>query len=329
MKNNLIVLLGLVSVILLSGCIGGGESTIRGYPGAIITDFSPIASSIRAGSPVNLYITVQNQGYEDATDANVVLFNCGPINTGDSTGIPGTSASGDYTCNKNISSKPFTLAKPDPSLNIVGEVKEAEISLPTTASMFPEGRTSQTFTARLTYDYKATASRDIFFTTFANWKEKGGAVTSGPLNEFSTPATISLSINAPSDLIILTAPDTQQEFTVGLSIRNTGGGFVKDKALKEIKLCYDKDFVVPIKDTGTGMYGNFDKIESGIESDCLVIINKENLMLIGLTNQYKDLSARFMNKKDAIQVQDITGFDAEIAYTYMIDRSTSISVLNG
>ena len=326
MYGKLTIILALAAVVIVAGCAQKNTGDVHaGYPGATITDFSPIAPSIKAGTPINFYLTAQNFGYADAKNANVVLFNCGAVNKGKSSGISG---SGDYTCNKNLFEKDFDLAKPDSSLGIPGDSREADITLDTGKTSFPQGRTTQTFSARLTYDYSTTGTRDVFFTTFNNWKEQGGSVSIPLLNYHTDPAPLSLSINVPDAPIILNTPE--QEFTVGLSIRNTGGGFAQNKELNEIKLCYDKTFVAPVKESNN-KYGDFD-IDDG---KCLKINSGDNLRLIGLDNQYKDVDARFKTLKDpqdpsksVIAVQDVSTFTAEVLYTYSLDKSTTVTIQN-
>lgn len=316
MNSRLALIFALAAVAIIAGCVSQPAADVhRGYPGAVITDFGSITPSVTAGTPISLFLTVQNFGYADAEDANVVLFNCGSVNKGRS------SDRGDYKCNEGLFEENFKLQKPDASLGIAGESKEADLTLFTNKADFPQGRTSQTLTARITYDYATTAARDVFFTTFENWREKGGAVDIPALNAFSTPAPISLTINAPQPPIIINRATGEEEFTIGLSIRNTGGGIVEaGKRLNKISLCYDPNFVEVAE------LGDFED-DNG---KCLTISSSdnENLRLIGLTNQYKDVDARFRTKEDAIAIQDVTTFDAVITYTYSLDRSTTVTILN-
>ena len=323
MKSKLIAIITLAAVAVFAGCLEGNTSSVKStYPGVLITDFSPVMPTVRAGSPIDLYITVQNQGYFDAQKVNVLIFNCGPSNTGKST----EKTPPDYACNQKVFQNDFSLAKPDRDLVIEGEIKEAEVTLDTDPSEFPQGRSPQTFSARVIYDYKTSGAIDTVFTTFANWKEKSGAITTGPLNQYSEAAPLTLLLNAPQEPVVIDDPANQQNFTVGLSIRNTGGGFVENKALNKITLCYNPQFVEPVLDTSTDQYGGFNKTPEG---NCLVVLpGNENLKLIGLTNQYRDVSARFMNVKNAIQIQDVTTFTAELDYTYTLDRSATVTILN-
>lgn len=339
MDKKLITIIALVAVIAIAGCITGKKDPSKvteGYPGVIITDFSPTLSSIRAGSPIELLVSAKNMGYFDAKDVNVKIFNCGPSSTGKSDAQP----SKPYACNQNISATGFILKKPDREVGIEGEVKEADIMLKTNPASYPAGRTPQTFTARVTYDYKTTGKSDVAFTTFANWKEKGGAVVTGPLNSESTPAPVTLFLNAPTDPIIIDDSSNQQQFTVGLTLKNTGQGFVQDKAMREIRLCFDPKFVEPVPDNPDAVPAlqTFSDFGKGIGTDndgvldCLVIDTAkdnpkgENLKLIGQTNQYKNVDARFRNKADVIQIQDIATFTSEISYTYSYDSSTTVVI---
>ncbi|HIK02479.1 TPA: hypothetical protein H1012_01375 [archaeon] len=317
MYGKITIILALAAVVIVAGCAQKSTGDVHaGYPGATITDFSPIAPSIKAGTPINFYLTAQNFGYADATNANVILFNCGAVNTGASSG-----KTAPYKCNDELFEKDFTLQKPDASFGLPGESREADITLDTGKTAFPQGRTTQTFSARITYDYSTSGTRDVFFTTFDNWREKGGSVAVPPLNYHTDQAPLSLVINVPDAPIILNTDE--QEFTVGVSIRNTGGGFTQNKELNEIRLCYDKAFVAPILEGTT--YGDFENNDG----NCLKI-NKgsQNAKLIGLDNQYKDVDARFKTVKGAIAVQDTTTFTAKVSYTYSLDTSTTVNIQN-
>ncbi len=335
-KNIIIAMVSIAAVVAIAGCIGfggGGDQSGTGYPGVIITEFSPTISNVRAGSPIDFLVTVQNQGQFDAKNANVVIFNCGPSSTGASDARPGE----EYKCNEPVFKNNFNLAKPNREVEIAGEVKDAEVTLNTDPAHFPEGRTQQTFSARVSYEYMTTGVIDVAFTTFANYKAKGGKVLTGPLNAFSEPAPLSLFLNAPHEPVIIDNPNDQKTFTVGVSIRNTGGGFVQGtnpKQLKQIKLCYDSNFVDPIFGTDE-KYSDFNRaidINADGIADCLVIDelddNVENLRLVGQTNQYRDVDAKFRNVAGKIGIQDVTTFDAELIYTYTLDRTTVVVISN-
>ena len=323
MNSKLFALLTLIAVILIAGCI---ENNINAYPGVSITDFSPTISTVRAGSPIELRVVVQNFGFFDAENANVIIFNCGPSSTGRSDGLPLNAV---YNCNGNVFASNFNLLKPDREAGIAGDLKEAEVSLSTIPDDFPQGRSSQTFSARVIYDYSTTGAADVTFTTFQNWKEKGGRIIAQQLNAFSTAAPLTLLLNVPQEPIIVDNP-AAANFTVGLSIRNTGQGFVTpEKTLEKIKLCYDSDFVEPLRDERNHYY-DFQELEiNPTGNNCLVIPStNETAKLVGLTNQYRDVDARFRNVLGKIKIQDSTTFDAELTYTYTFDRSTTVTILN-
>ncbi len=325
MSKNIITLFGLVAVIAIAGCVGtgGGGKITEGYPGVLIKDFSPVLSNVRAGSPIDLFVTVQNQGYYDATNANVIIFNCGPSNTGSATTKTGVT----YNCNDKLFSSDFSLAMPDREVGIEGEVKEAEVLLATSRDDFPKGTSPQTFTARVTYDYQEGGAIDVAFATFENLKQTGGKITTGPLNSFSNPSPLTLLLNAPRDPVIINDPAVDQpEFTVGLSIHNTGGGFVNDKTLSEIKLCYNPAIVEPIREE-SGNYGDFEHLDA--QTNCLTIDGtSEKAKLVGLTNQYRDVDAQFRPLLNTIKIQDVTTFTTELKYTYSLDRSTTVTISN-
>ena len=106
------------------------------------------------------------------------------------------------------------------------------------------------------------------------------------------------------------------KFTVSLDIKNLGGGYVKGNKMENITLCYDSNFVEPAN------FGDFDEDTS---TDNCLIINKfssadkqKKLDLVGQTNQWINVYAEF-SVTGEVAVQDITGFSAEIEYTYYQD----------
>lgn len=237
---------------------------------------------------------------------------------------------------------------PNRNQGIAGEVSEAEISLETMNAHLPIGESPHSFSARMEYDYTSTATRDVVFTTFDNWKEKGGAIETGALMSSSFPAPLSVSINAPAEPIIITQyqdNDQSQEFTISVQMRNTGGGYLKAKKLARIELCFDPILVEVSPNDGfkdfEGMCPEKDK-----EHNCLCILggnhpnsaiaaeNKDNpqLNLIGQTNQWRDVSAIFRTKmrnpqKAVVQVQDISNFGATVKYRYLTDKSAKLTLI--
>lgn len=330
MKKILIaVAIGLVAIFAgcISTSIGGGPSeTPRSAPsvGVAFTNFYPVAPQVQAGGSATLYLSVQNNGYYKASDVKVILFNCGSINTGT------LSDESSYTCNNEI--EIGDLDPPDRDLGVPGEVAEEQITFDVPDN-FPEGRSPSTFSARVSYDYSTTASRDVVITSFENWKEKGGNLEVGQLTFLSNPAPLSLNIIAPSEPIIVTDPsDPTEDFTVSVDIKNLGGGFVKNKKLYEIKLCYDSQYVVPIDKNGNSIESTESPSEDfyyGGDS-CLIIDennNPEKLELVGLTNQWRTVDARFKVMGNANLIQEVASFSATITYNYQSDATTQITVL--
>jgi len=323
MKNKIILALLITLIITFSGCISAQQETEVGvgYAGVDFTAFYPVAQEVYAGSSVTLYLSVQNNGYFNAGDVIVALYNCGNINNGTTTWRT-ESGDGKYKCNDIMIPEDQDLEKPDRELGVSGEVVEAEVKLDVPLD-FPEGRTPHVFSARVGYSYNTTATRDIVMTTFQNWKEKGGSIEIGALTMTSSPAPLSLSINAPSKPIIITSENPDQEFSVALQIRNSGGGSVSpDKRVESIELCFDPDFVEPIM-RSDGRYGDFDVKDN----DCLRVTSDEVRTLIGITNQWRDIDASFNIVADSVVVQEITGFEATLTYKYTKDISTQVIVI--
>ncbi|MFH1450688.1 MAG: hypothetical protein ABIF92_01765 [archaeon] len=360
MRKTAIILLAILIVISMSGCLQGGSSKNQvgtGYPGVEFIEFYPVNNKVPKSSDVSLYYAIQNNGYFDAEGVNVTIYNCGDIKTGTHSWI-----SKPYNCNDGIQlpSAGGVLVMPDRDQGVSGEVADAEVTLSTDFSVFPVGETPHTFSARLVYNYTTTAARDVVFTTFNNWKEKGGNIETGVLMSSSKPAPITVSVNAPDQAIIITGNETEdqaQEFTIAVQSRNTGGGYLKDKQLNSIKLCYDTNLVAPV--VGSDKYVDdfvlctgedaavWDQccLTSGIQTDageegtsrnCLCVAEgglDPKLKMIGVTNQWRDVSATFKTKMDAdgkkavVKVQDIANFGATVKYTYMSDTSTQITLV--
>jgi len=255
MKKIIIAVLVILLVSMFSGCMGqkaaGPRDVGKGYPGLEFIEFYPVNKKVPQGSAVTLYYSIQNNGYFNAENVNIKLYNCGDINKGSHTWMKEGLI---YNCNEAVISPPNgVLRKPDRVQGITGEVSEAEISLETMNAHLPIGESPHAFSARLEYDYMSTATRDVVFTTFDNWKEKGGAIETGALISSSFPAPLSVSINAPSEPIIITKfqdVDQPQEFTISVQMRNTGGGFLKGKQLLSVELCYDTTLVELSREDG-------------------------------------------------------------------------------
>ncbi len=330
--------LALCIVIAVAGCAmpfgdNGGEQTVgTGYPGVALTSFYPVSQEVNAGGQVTLYLAVQNNGYFRGEDVSVTIFNCGSINQGTLESGAGTIVDSDgdglYDCNEVIEFG--DLDKPDRKLNIPGEIVEEQITFDVPPEGFPEGRSPSTFSARVSYDYMSTASRDVVITTFENYREKGGNLEVGPLTHISDPAPLSVNIIAPTDAVKITEEGELPKFTVSAEIKNMGGGYVKNKELDSVKLCYDSNFVKPVENEDGGddetTYGDFNQPDG--DSGCLSLSSDNSkLTLIGQTNQWRTLSAQFEVLEDSVAVQDIAGFSAELEYPYHTDKTTQITVL--
>ena len=330
--NKVWLAIAVAIVVLFAGCIstgggGGGPSkTPTSVPsvGVTFTNFYPVVSEVQAGGTATLYLSVQNNGYYKASNVNVTLFNCGSINTGTlSDGTP-------YSCNKQI---PIgKLDPPDRNLGVPGEVAEQQITF-NVPNTFPEGRSPSTFSARVSYDYSTTASRDIALTSFENWKEKGGNLEVGQLNFLSNPAPLSLNIIAPNGPVIVTDPSNPTEdFTISVDIKNLGGGFVRNKKLYKIELCYDSQYVEPIDSNGNSIEKTSNPSEDFYyeKPGCLVInptYDPEKLELVGLTNQWRSVDAKFKVKGNPNLIQEVASFSATITYNYQSDATTQLTVL--
>lgn len=261
MNKAIIAVIAILLVVSMSGCTmpfsgsdaaGVAGSVGIGYPGVEFTTFYPVNTKVLKGSNVELYFAVQNNGYFDAENVNVSIYNCGDIKEGTHTWpVKLKGHENDpfyYSCNVAVQAPPDgRLKMPDRVQGVEGQMADAEIILGTSKANFPVGESPQTFNARLTYDYQATANRDVAFTTFDNWKEKGGNIQTGVLMSSTKPAPISVSINAPSEALIITKDgnnkDQPQLFTIAVQVQNTGGGYLKDKQLNFIELCYDTALV--------------------------------------------------------------------------------------
>jgi hypothetical protein len=314
------ILIALAIVTLVAGCGGSGqEGQLSLYPGASITSFYPVSPKAYAGGTITLFATVQNNGYFDATDAELTIYNCGNMNTGS---VDGTG----YNCNQPIPLSE-TLKKPERDVGIPGETIQKEITIETPKTL-PKGESAHTFSARLLYKYESSSTRDVGITSFENYQEHGGNLQFGTLNLYSTPAPVSVAINAPSDAIILTSENKDEQIPVSVSVKNTGGGTVVGRTISSIKLCYDKN-LVEVKE-----YRDFSDDSANIENvgkkTCLKVTKLDILQLIGLGGaQRTDATIYFKVKKDIADtlVQDVINFDASVEYTYSEDKSTQVTLI--
>jgi hypothetical protein len=348
MKKIVSAILVILMIASLSGCLGKSTnqaaSVGTGYPGVEFVEFYPINMKVPKNSDVVLYYSIQNNGYFDAENVQVTLYNCGDIKIGTHSWLGGE----EYICNQPVLVTGENLRMPDREQGVSGEVADAEVSLRTDMANIPVGDSPHTFSARLEYNYMTTAIRDVVFTTFDNWKAKGGNIQTGILQSSSKPAPISVSINAPEQPIIITknseGDDQLQEFTVAVQIRNDGGGYLKGKNLSQVNLCYDPS-LISVEDSR-------DFIDCYTEEDlcceaipktdgqgclCVSAEGDSKLNMVGLTNQWRDVSAIFsplinnldddnVLNKAAVQVQDVSNFGATVEYIYMSDESTQLTL---
>jgi hypothetical protein len=405
MKKIIIAIIAILLITMVSGCTFPGSkgtqtrSVGQGFPGIEFKEFYPVNKKVPQGSTLTLYYSIQNNGYFDAENVAVTLYNCGDINTGKHSWL---SDAENYHCNSATRVPPSgKLMMPNRDQGIAGEISEAEVTLLTNDANLPVGESPHSVSARLEYDYVSTATRDVVFTSFDNWKEKGGLIQTGVLMSSAFPAPLTISINAPSEPIIITESnnkDQVQDFTVSVQTKNEGLGFIKEKSLDMIELCFDstlvavsdlKDFeplenyycgsigyktvITPEKSklTSNTAFPGFDgcaerlgtscqelcngKIAKEVkESDiitggdiyavctcgeadpaadfeCLYLFDPAKLKLIGQTNQWRDVSVIFNTKMKGdnavVQVQDIANFGATARYTYLSDKSTSLTLI--
>jgi len=408
MKKIILAVIAILLVTMVSGCAfpssksSQARSVGQGFPGIEFKEFYPVNKKVPQGSTLTLYYSIQNNGYFDAENVAVTLYNCGDINTGSHSWL---SDDEKYHCNSAVSVPPSRkLMMPNRDQGIAGEISEAEITLLTGEANLPVGESPHSVSARLEYDYVSTATRDVVFTSFDNWKEKGGLIQTGLLMSSAFPAPLTISINAPSEPIIITEAenkDQAQDFTVSVQTKNEGQGFIKEKSLDMIELCFDstlvavsdlKDFeplyfdeknpkpfekyycasvdyktIITPEESKLKGYGNTDfdgcaadlgtscqgicngkkptitgdvpsvctceDEDSNEDFECIYLFDPAKLKLIGQTNQWRDVSVIFKTKMNGkgdqaiVQVQDIANFGATVRYTYLSDKSTSLTLI--
>jgi len=311
MKIKAAPFLLLIPIILVAGCTGGGGSQgpTLSASGVVFKDFSPVTLEVYAGNNVNLYLQVQNNGYFDAEDVSIELYNCGRIRN---------DVGGNPVCGEEYNLGDLTM--PDLDRGVAGETAEKEFVLSTSNVEFKPGRSTHVFSARMEYTYRATASKDVVLTSFQNWREKAGNIEVGALAAESTPTPVTVMIKASDRPIILSDPSLPQNMSVTLTIANQGMGNIPQKTIDYVKVCYNTEMlsVSDYLDFNVGGHNNV--------TGCLRVEDKE---LIGLQQQWKDLDVKF-ETKDLREdfIQDITSFSAEVGYKYSTDTTTAVTIVN-
>ncbi|MFH1424423.1 MAG: hypothetical protein ABIG20_01945 [archaeon] len=329
MKSAILPVFAMLLVLLTSGCISAGEAIpIVAGSGVGFTQFYPVAPEVYEGNDINLYMQIQNNGYFTAKDVNFQMYSCGALRN-----FTYKNINEEKACN-DIMEFDLALDPPDRELGIAGEMAEAELAFHTTNLNFPAGRSVHTIYTRLEYGYEAVATRDIVLTSFDNWREKNGVLDMGALTAYTSPGPITLSIKAPNAPIVISDSSNEQEFTIALSIANTGGGnLVPQKVLKSIDFCYDPEFlsVADPKD-----FKSFEVRDKG-NKKCFYVdddeFNNEDLRtLTGLQQQWEEYEIQFKTNTESLYVQnliqDITTFDATVTYRYAADASTQITIVS-
>jgi hypothetical protein len=142
--KKLLLILSIITVIYVSGCIGGSTDNTLGN-GVVIQGWQPDFSSVESSEPIKFFLKVQNQG--ETLAENVVA-----------------TIMGIDTREWGLSSNKYEfgdMRAPDTATNTPGEVKTYYYT-GLTAPKLPKG-TSFTYEpiVRVTYDYKTISQKPI------------------------------------------------------------------------------------------------------------------------------------------------------------------------
>jgi len=205
-KMGWLLILPLV-VILVSGCVGGGGSTVSGN-GIVITKFEPTLKNIQSGERVALHLEVQNQGGTIGKAAAKII--------------------GLYTQDWSVYQTEQTggeLLPADTTAGTEGQIWSADWQLTAPDLNRGEKRTYDAI-ARVFYSYETRVMKPIAFVTSEELRriiQNGESLQSDPAIVSSGPISVIVKMGQ----YVMSRDDWQQSyFPVEIDLTNTGGGLV-------------------------------------------------------------------------------------------------------
>lgn len=304
MKKTLVYVL-LISVVLLSGCVGTGEKAGLAT-GIIIKEFSSDFVEYTSGEPVVVYLTLQNIGESDAKNVKVKLFQLNPAEWG-SASFP----------EKELP----ILRRAVPVANIPGE--EAIVEWELTAPHIKTSKEEFIASCGISYEYETNATATLRFVTndylrsLKSTEQEKIRKSSGLVKYTSSNAPIKVSFSTQDRPFVVYKPG--DKFSFQIIITNVGQGNVFDKeadngemtARSRYKLRINKpdiagekvDIDCPTLGSATGGYYQ-------------VELRKGESKILSCTATVKDI----------VNIMDGNIF-VNLKYGYYIDSSTTIKVI--
>jgi len=208
--NKAIIILGFISIILVSGCLGT-TPTIDSNNGLLITTFSADPLKVEEGDSVLFLMDVENLGGVTARDIDLDFY-----------GVDGWTGTGKH---KDISD----MNPPDPITDSPGDFEAITITL-TAPEDLPEGvQANFPVTARITFDYKTTATISIpaYSKSLYRIKQNEGEAIDGTAKVENTYAPIQATLSRGSTPIIVddTKGTGEEDFGYLIEFINVGDGW--------------------------------------------------------------------------------------------------------
>ncbi|MBI4017636.1 MAG: hypothetical protein HY366_01675 [Candidatus Aenigmarchaeota archaeon] len=314
MLHNKFILASIFSVLLVSGCVGGGGSKTTGPNdfGVVIKSFSPDIQELESKDRFTLSMQLENNGGSDAKDVAAFLFGI-PIGTG--------SDAFAIVSGLNPQTVAVTLRAPDESAKLPGDIADASWDL--RAPDLPEGISlPYEARARLMYRYKTAATTTVSALTTAEnrrLRERNEPIPSQTETVVSKgPLGVTITASAP---VIIRDDTDRLRLRVNAEIIQSGSIFDPDYG------GYKQGGANP----GSVPQDNLDKIRvrlfapdvTATNEECALLNADTTLSLRGGTSLSFSCELKpsaFVGRKD-IPVR------VELTYNFLTDASTTINVI--
>ena len=179
--KNILIILAVVSIIFVSGCIGGREVTVDANNGLKVNEFSSDFGLIYDDEDTTLYLEVENVGGTTATNVMAQVY-----------GISGWDKPLPADKIKTIGS----LEKPDVATNVPGEFSALQWIIDPPA--LPEGlRQVFKVSSRVRYDYytNSISNIDVISRAQYNLLRRTGEMEQVPIESSNTYGPIKMTVD--------------------------------------------------------------------------------------------------------------------------------------
>jgi len=319
LKNTKILtsLAVILSLILVSGCLGGGDEKEAGL-GADSLELA-IDSEGRlifdSGETFTITMDVENVGLLDVFNVNTTIIGYG--------GLSGTTLSGEY----KMAGK---LDRPRPDLDMVGgsATWDWDVNAPTVAADAPDVVIK--LTGEVYYTTKSTAVQKVVAAKrdyVVKLQERGEAVPEHPATNAQN-GPISLDVEVPGPYV--SVPDAANtSFRVKFILRNDGSGNVYARTLSPKKRDYLEEINVTIPKGLTIDTSNCDLTVSGsnvVTAEKYIHLDATNAKLRLMEGGLKrDLGCRINVDESYVVGYQTFDLNARVDYTYLQDITREIT----